>query len=801
MKGRTFSLARLTLPILLFLAALGISANTGSAQPPISWHDEYGWYVGGTGNFTGIWDTSLDCAFFGDTRWVYAAGTNHRTLNADTLLLAIHFKPEYFDSLPYALTVNGNPTGSPAPLGIPTYVGGTPCWWNGNPIFGHDPGISQAFTDHPNNPLPGQPMWRGFKIPLDGDSLAGGGRGIQPYFRFESDSSGVAILQRAVNCYGSGIITVPPAAFQGEFTEPETLIYFGNIAPTKWVYDHKMHFPQIPDSLGDDINFTYPKVLADDWICSKSGSVDMIRFWFSAKNDWFNVDGDLDTQIERIHVSIHDDIPDPDGPDGPLYSMPGDTLWSNDYEPYSPLVTIREFYPSGDQGWFDPNTGEYIPHDHTHIYECVIQTAWDYFYQEKDRVYWLDVSIVTKSDPPRVDSLLGWKTSDMLRYPGGHHGRHFLDDAVWGDFPYPVWEDLRDPEDPDSGESIDLAFVISDRWGHTCCDGFWGWGEWCGKDCFQHKGCTDLTHDGEVGLMDFVLFSQVYGGLYHPTADFDADGDIDLTDLSVFVAHYGHTVPNCLPADQIYQRPPNAKLSISFNADPNNIQPYIENATPGIYNVYVVVTEVNEDIDGLDFGLSTSDPPGVVTGFSPSGQFLLSLSGAIGDVSAAATSTVTGNATVGSFVYFYDGTDSTVTFDVQPHSINGNLMSVAVTDTAYRDISAVAPGSLHDHPYSGIEPKRPVYRYRLYAAVPNPFDNSTLIAYELAQKDQVRLHVYNVKGERVRSLVDVVSQDAGPHSVHWDGHDENGRPVAPGVYFYKLETGRFTETRTMTLIR
>jgi flagellar hook assembly protein FlgD len=73
---------------------------------------------------------------------------------------------------------------------------------------------------------------------------------------------------------------------------------------------------------------------------------------------------------------------------------------------------------------------------------------------------------------------------------------------------------------------------------------------------------------------------------------------------------------------------------------------------------------------------------------------------------------------------------------------------------------------------------------------PNPFNATTAIVYSLpnigAQPAPVRLTVYNILGEKVKSLVDD-NQQPGRHIAYWDGTDQQGQPVASGVYFYRLE--------------
>jgi len=192
---------------------------------------------------------------------------------------------------------------------------------------------------------------------------------------------------------------------------------------------HKMHFPQLPDPNGWDVAATYPKVLADDWMCSESGPVTDIHFWGSWRQD---IVGD----ITSIHVSIHDNIPEPP------FSQPGELLWERDFFPGE---WAERVYGTGDQGWFNPNTGEAFPSDHDLFYQYNIVDIPEPFLQQRDAIYWLDISVMVE-DPAVME--WGWKTSL----------EHFEDDAVFGDLPDPQWTPL---EDPFTGVTLDLAFVIT----------------------------------------------------------------------------------------------------------------------------------------------------------------------------------------------------------------------------------------------------------------------------------------------------------------------------------------------------
>lgn len=93
--------------------------------------------------------------------------------------------------------------------------------------------------------------------------------------------------------------------------------------------------------------------------------------------------------------------------------------------------------------------------------------------------------------------------------------------------------------------------------------------------------------------------------------------------------------------------------------------------------------------------------------------------------------------------------------------------------------------------------------YRLHPSAPNPFTPATptVIRYDLREETPVQLTIYNLAGRRVRGLLGGVTQSPGSYPVIWDGRDDRGHAVAPGVYFYRIEAGPFTASRRMVVIR
>ena len=104
-------------------------------------------------------------------------------------------------------------------------------------------------------------------------------------------------------------------------------------------------------------------------------------------------------------------------------------------------------------------------------------------------------------------------------------------------------------------------------------------------------------------------------------------------------------------------------------------------------------------------------------------------------------------------------------------------------------------------PTTAVLPDLPLAGYALYPCYPNPFNPATTISYDLPDQVNVDLNVYDVAGKLVRKLISAQSTGAGRHEVVWNGRDETGRVVPAGVYFYRLDAGRYSETRRMALVK
>ncbi len=83
---------------------------------------------------------------------------------------------------------------------------------------------------------------------------------------------------------------------------------------------------------------------------------------------------------------------------------------------------------------------------------------------------------------------------------------------------------------------------------------------------------------------------------------------------------------------------------------------------------------------------------------------------------------------------------------------------------------------------------------------PNPFNPETEIRYALPQAERVTIEIFNVLGQKVRTLLSA-QQNAGYYNVRWNGRDNNGRLAGSGLYIYRISAGSFVAARKMILLR
>jgi hypothetical protein len=83
---------------------------------------------------------------------------------------------------------------------------------------------------------------------------------------------------------------------------------------------------------------------------------------------------------------------------------------------------------------------------------------------------------------------------------------------------------------------------------------------------------------------------------------------------------------------------------------------------------------------------------------------------------------------------------------------------------------------------------------------PNPFNPSTTISYSLKEASDVKIVIFNSKGQIVRKLVEA-HMDRGNHTAVWNGQDNNGNTVGNGLYLYKMQSPDYQSTKKMILMK
>jgi len=83
---------------------------------------------------------------------------------------------------------------------------------------------------------------------------------------------------------------------------------------------------------------------------------------------------------------------------------------------------------------------------------------------------------------------------------------------------------------------------------------------------------------------------------------------------------------------------------------------------------------------------------------------------------------------------------------------------------------------------------------------PNPFNPTTKITYSINCNANVKLDIYNVKGQKVRNLLEETIHK-GEHQAAWDGNDDLGKPCPSGIYFCKIQTDKATKLHKMMMIK
>ncbi|MDH3889891.1 MAG: T9SS type A sorting domain-containing protein [candidate division Zixibacteria bacterium] len=287
--------------------------------------------------------------------------------------------------------------------------------------------------------------------------------------------------------------------------------------------------------------------------------------------------------------------------------------------------------------------------------------------------------------------------------------------------------------------------------------------------CCELRG--DFTHNGQVDISDLVdLVDYMFTGgpapLCDEEADLNGDGGIDIADLVYMVDFMFTGGPAPVPCDQPapVSRVVGKVSNISFDIE------YADGISTVIMNSPI-------DLRGIQLELKGAGPvPENLVG-----EHVDMVHGRDGWVVKVGLLDLDGSEVVTSDV------TRIIRFEGEY-----TLESVIVADEQARSIT----------PTIGQSAKRNELPtdYALGQNYPNPFNPNTSIAFALPEATEVMLEVYNLLGQRVKTLINR-RLEAGHHAAVWDSRNESGQTVSSGVYFYRMETPNYMESRKMVLLK
>jgi subtilisin family serine protease len=304
----------------------------------------------------------------------------------------------------------------------------------------------------------------------------------------------------------------------------------------------------------------------------------------------------------------------------------------------------------------------------------------------------------------------------------------------------------------------------------------------------------DYNADGSVNISDYTFFGATYNkceghGSYNQWLDFIINSSpscVDLSDFSVLGEHYNHSYPAFSPG-YILASGDVTEVELELTEIPFD---------DGMLEVNLNLASI-ESYRALTILLRTEDYQLVKWNSDGSNAIQLEQDGKrCVFISSFADEEHTGGCSPnGTLTLRRDAKKSA---GPESKTLSGTTSSISLVG-----------GELLKHDgeivrIAGTEHEKaaPVYINHLANNYPNPFNPTTTIEYSIKEKAHVSLKIYNVAGQLVKTLVNQAQDRTSHHySVQWSGRDNKGNPVASGVYFYRLVTKGFTQTKKMVLLK
>ena len=297
--------------------------------------------------------------------------------------------------------------------------------------------------------------------------------------------------------------------------------------------------------------------------------------------------------------------------------------------------------------------------------------------------------------------------------------------------------------------------------------------------------------DNKVGFDDFFILADQFGLTaedegFEPAFDLSPNNKIDLNDFFTFADFFGRTVEGAGRA-----------LPLSMAGLNSDARFYLDAGTelPRVGEEMAILVSLEDFAELKAYGLSVSYDPQVLTyvearvenSILGSGEFADGqlISRKDGIVSVAAYGDVAIDGDLGLSLVFRS------LKDIEDSYIE--IVDGEVRDGNYGLNTLASPVSVRIQTRPGV--------YALRNNYPNPFNPETTLKYDLPEAGDVKLEVYNMLGQVVRTLVNE-HQTAGRYAVQWDATNDLGKNMSSGIYFYRVRVGgEFTDVKKMLLLK
>jgi phosphodiesterase/alkaline phosphatase D-like protein len=296
----------------------------------------------------------------------------------------------------------------------------------------------------------------------------------------------------------------------------------------------------------------------------------------------------------------------------------------------------------------------------------------------------------------------------------------------------------------------------------------------------------DLSNNGEVDIWDVAVVAAIFGVAeeYDPAIDLSGNGEVDIWDVAEIAAVFGQSVSK--PAGEPAQPGINAAAEIAMQ---HELQEH------GQVRMSAIISQVSQLV-GFQMTLRFDTEEYQFLGMEE-GNFL---------------DNTGGNALI-SHVDMEDGQIHVygILLGTHPEELpsgEGALVSVifqslgtGAQDIQVENIKLLDGGGLMNVlGNANVESPAVPDDYALLPNYPNPFNPTTTVRFSMPEAGKVKLVVFNILGQRVKTLIDG-ELEAGFHQLMWNATNNNGLKVASGVYLYRIEAGSFVKTRKMLLLK